>query len=142
MASVDFVRELQSLAHRLHASTPAFAPADRQFLKDVARGEQRYRFLALQRLMRLSARSTNPADRFALAELVRGEIVSAGVPLEFSIALAFDEETLAQGEADNAQRMFERRRCVSSRAIAIEKLTAHHATLRKALDVIHATREL
>lgn len=142
VAPVDFVREVQALAHRLHSSTTGLAQSDRQFLKDVARGESRYRFLGLQRLMRVAARSPNAADRFGLAELVRGEILRAGDPLGYNIAAAFDIETAAEGEANNAQRLYERRRCPSSRAVVIEKLSAHQASIRTALDVIHASREL
>lgn len=134
-----FARDLQLIARRLYVSAPTLPQSDRQFLKDVARDERRYGFISLQRLISCSRQSVKPEDREALPELIRGEILS-GVPLEFNIAMAFDAETFAQGEADNAQRLYERRLCAASRDVAIEKLTVHHAALRASLDAVLANR--
>lgn len=137
--SSGFVDELQFIARRLLVSAIGLPEADRQFLWDVARGEGRYRMVALQRLAGISCRSVKPEDREALAELVRRECL-CGVPSIYDVGLAFDLETKAQGEADVAQRQFERRPTLATRTAAIETLTGQYFATRASLDAVEAER--
>lgn len=129
-----FVAGLQTIARRLLFSTPRLASTDRQFLYDVARQEARFPMTGLRRLMAIAAHSTKPEDREALPELIRAECL-VGVHA-VDVAIAFDEETAAQGIADVAQRAYERHPSPTTQARVVEAFTAHLTGLRRSLDAV------
>lgn len=133
----DLLSDLQFIARRL-IFTAAVSDADRQFLHDFARPEQRYPMKALQRLIHCARCSTRPEDREALAEMIRAHcIAGATVP---DVRTALDVETAVQGPADVAAREFERQPSRTTRAVAIERHTAHQTALRAVLDSLHVHR--
>jgi hypothetical protein len=133
-----FAEKVQHIARRLFFSARNLTSSDKQFLGDLARAERRYEMKALQRLIGIAERSDRPEDREALAELIRAECLRS-TPAVRDVGVAFDLETRAQGEADVAQRAFERRRTRATKEAAIEKLTTHLYGLRASLDAVEAT---
>lgn len=134
-----FLRDLQQIARNLLVSVLGMDEADRQFLHDVARGEGRYQMKALRRLVGLSRLSLRPDHREALAELVRRESL-ADVTAARDVGLAFDLETGANGEADVAQRQFERFPSSATRDRVRGALTTQLYATRAALDAVEAAR--
>lgn len=103
---------LAGLAKRLRLSVPNLTEYERHTIEEFARGasvdgEIRYRQRTFKALMALAARSRNIADRDALPELVRAEIL-ANVASHVCVEEAFDRETAVTGPADVEQRAFER----------------------------------
>lgn len=130
---------LQRLARALYFSAgPNISPRNREFLQDFARGEARYQLVALQRLIMCARASCKPEDREALAEIIRAELL-ADEPTK-CVATAFDYETTANGEANNAQRQFERTRCRSSWERARDALMQQYAATRASLDALASIR--
>jgi hypothetical protein len=135
LASAAFVSDMHAFARELHASAPR-DEADSAFLQDVARG--RYPMVALQRLMAIAARSEKLEHREFLAEVVRRECGAAVAG--HCIAAAFDWETEANGEANNAQRKFERAPCRSTAEMVRAALMRQLSTTRTALDAVLSHR--
>lgn len=94
-----FERDVEHLARRLRLSVPGLTDGEVHHLKDVA--DQRYRFVSLQRLMAIAARSTRPDDREALAEFVRRECL-LGIDVIRDRAIVGRLEVVAQGPHDVA----------------------------------------
>lgn len=135
----SFEAGLALVARRLLFSAVGLSDGDRQFLHDVTRSEARFPMRALQRLVAISRRSVQPDDREALPELIRREIL--GDESAMTVAAAFDFETSAQGEADMAQRRYERnRQCPAARAAAIQFMTRHLIGLKHSIVAVHAGR--
>lgn len=131
-----FTEEFQAIARRLLFSCPATSTSERQFLQDVARG--RYPMKALERMTRIAAGSTRPEHREALALFVRE--ISAPRYGAVSIAAAFDEETRTNGEADMAQRYFERERTRANQERAIDALHAQEIATREAITAVRTAK--
>jgi hypothetical protein len=128
-----FCEDVQAFARELHAHA---TDDDKVFLQDVARG--RYPMVALQRLMAIAARSEKLEHREFLAEVVRRECGAAVAG--HCIAAAFDWETEANGEANNAQRKFERAPCRSTAEMVRAALMRQLSTTRTALDAVLSHR--
>lgn len=139
VAESRFTGELGEFAHQLLRALPDDATTqDRQFLKDVARGEGRYKLVTLRRLSALSRRSANPAHREALAEIIRADTL-AGERAEVSIEELFSEETRAQSECDLEQLQFAAHpKCPTTRQRLTIALRRQLALTRRLLDGIAA----
>lgn len=139
LASIDgaaFVAALQTIARSLYMSAPRASDADRQFLQDIARGDQRVKMLQLQRLLAIAKGSTRPEHKVALEDLVRFHVQTTGEVLD--PVVASDVETEAQGPADVDVRLFERHRDRPSKERALASLRRHYAALRTLIDSIES----
>lgn len=132
-----FVKQLEHLARRLFFSAPRVTERNRDFLQEFAAG--RHQLVALQRLIMCARASNDPADREALAEIIRAECLK-DLPRHGAVAAAFDEETVATGAADLDQRHFERTPCRSTYQRVRESLTRQLNATRASLDAIAQIR--
>lgn len=139
VAESRFTGALGEFAHQLLRALPEDTTTqDRQFLKDVARGEGRYKLVTLRRLSTLSRRSSDPAHREALAEIIRADTL-AGETTDVSIEELFDEETQAQAECDREQLKFARNpTCPTKRQRLIQAAHRQLALTRRLLDRVAA----
>jgi hypothetical protein len=128
---------LRTAARQLYFSAVGVDAADRQFLQDFARDEERYQLVALQRLVAIARCSVKPEDREAIAEIIRGELLD-GVPAVQDVQFAGELEMKAQAEHDLAWRAFELSPCRAHRDRAIETGTLHLHGIRAQLDAAHA----
>lgn len=103
----DFEAQLASLARRLLSSAIGISPADRQFLQDLSRSENRYPMRTLRRLNRIAASSVQFEDREGPAELVRSDILLQTNRVGCLYTM-HDAETLANNAFDLAQFQLER----------------------------------
>lgn len=131
------IDDLATVASCLLLTVPSLSPAERQFLYDIRRDEARFPTRAIQRLMELSRRSSRPAHREKISEVIRKH----SLPLDESldVVAASIAETRAQGEADVAVHVFLHDRSPANRERAETALTEHCATMRTLLDVVKAT---
>ena len=134
----SFADGIRTVARRLIFSCPDASTDDKQFLQDVARAEIRYPMKALERLTRISQQSRRPEHREALAELVRE--YSTPCLGHVSVAAAFDEETRTNGDADMAQRFFEREPSPANRDRVLEALHAQAIATREAMTAVRRHR--
>lgn len=128
------IPNLQRLARSLYFSAPNVTARNREFLQDFARGEGRYQLVALQRLIMCARASTKLEDREALAEIIRAELL-ADAPASCVVS-SFDAETIANGDANIAQRQYERTRCRAAWERCRDALIAQAVATRVALDAV------
>jgi hypothetical protein len=114
-ASFDYEAQLSALARRLLASAIGISPADRQFLQDLARPDQRYPMRTMRRLSAIAARSVRVEDREGPAELVRSDILAQTERIG-CVYTAHDAENAANNWFDRMQYRVER-------AIRLQSLT-------------------
>lgn len=107
LVAFDYDTQLAALARRLLNSAIGISPADRQFLKDLARSESRYPMKTLRRLNRIAACSVRVEDREGPAELVRSDILAQTDRLGCLYTM-HDAETSANNAFDLAQFQLER----------------------------------
>lgn len=134
---------LANFAIRLRESVPNQTAYEHGLLEEFARGasavgEIRYRQTTLKALIAIAARSKCPADRDALPELIRAEILAAGPPL--CVATAFDSETAATGPADVEQRAFEQNPNPITKARVVTALRQQIAASLTALTAVLTCR--
>jgi hypothetical protein len=134
------VSGMSEVAARLPSCIAGLSDLDRQFLYDVARG--RHKFAALERLLRLAARSERINVRMDIAELVRAALRRPLMPATAvtlrDVIRSSDVETAAQGPADIAIRQFEQHPNAGTRAGAVAAIIAHLEADRDLLDQIEA----
>jgi hypothetical protein len=117
---------------------------ERNLLEDFGRGasvsgEIRYRMKTLRSLISIASRSRRVELRDALPELLRAEILRNAPAV--SIEKAFDVETPAPGQADPAQRAFERDPNPITHQRCKEALERQLAATRQALDAVLAWKQ-
>jgi hypothetical protein len=134
-AERTFVDEIQLIARQLLFSTARATDEEKQFLRDVARQEGRYPLRALERLTEIAKKSGRPEHREALSRFIR-ERSTPATAANVSVAAIFDVETVANGDADLAQRIFERTPTRTNAERVIEKLHAQEIASREAIDAI------
>jgi endonuclease III len=133
----DFATAFAERVQRIGHGVPMKTAAEQQLCWDFARGERRYRFCMLQRVLMLAAKCTDPADAEALEELMRSYRLAARPEPTPSLDAVFAAETEAQAHADIAQWRFMRSRCGESRAIVTRALTRQLVFTRSALDAVY-----
>lgn len=92
-------REISEIAAKVQSAAAHLTDADRQFLKDLQRGD-RYRWRGIVRLLELAAQCPEDSDAFALADRFRALIDARRPRARITVAMAIEQETRAQGEAD------------------------------------------
>lgn len=95
-------REISEIASRVQAEGRNLSVGDRQFLKDLQRGD-RYQWRGIVRLLRLAAACPSDTAAFAIADRFRALIGAQRPAPRLSIALAIQQETAAQGKANLAE---------------------------------------
>lgn len=115
----------------------ALSDADRGFLFDMARQENRAQMVALTRLIRLSADCLRAEDRAALSEGIRNR-VTASIPesalVSVDVFAISHAEAEAEAEANLAMHRFETFKDESSLRIAVEMTQKHKARAGALLD--------
>lgn len=132
--ALTFAERVQRIARHV----PDASPSERQLIHDYSRGARRYQHRALQRVLALAARCTDPADAASLEELIRSYRLSAQRAMPpLSLDEAFAAETEAQAHADIAQWRFMRSRCVGTAEIVTRALGKQLVFTRSALDAVY-----
>lgn len=128
-----FAERVQRIARHV----PDASPSERQLVHDYSRGARRYQHRALQRVLALAARCTDPADAASLEELIRSYRLSGWRSTPLSLDEAFAAETEAQAHADIAQWRFMRSRCLDTAEVVKRALGKQLVFTRSALDAVY-----
>lgn len=132
-----FADGLATVARRILFGARDLSSAEREFLHDLTRSEERYPMKSLRRLLALSAKCAKPEDAEAFPEFLRTLIVTQRNE-RLSAMTAFEQETESQGQTDIAQFAFAKNPCRSNKERVLDALRAQLARTRKAIDAVLA----